>query len=88
MYLASLPLLLTNPRIKKPSTNLILTVRADDDKLKSRGRDISNCKMTRKTLMAGFELQGAAENHKLFFSKVRPISCSTIHTRNLVKLLC
>ena len=46
MYLASLPLLLTNPRINKPSTSLILTMSADDNKMKSGGSEIPNCKMT------------------------------------------
>jgi hypothetical protein len=45
-------------------------MRADDDeKMKSGGSEIPNCKTTRRTLMAGFELQGAAKNHKSFFSR-------------------
>jgi len=41
----------------------------NDEKMKSGGSEIPNCKMTGRTLMAGFELQGAAKNHKLFFSR-------------------
>jgi len=41
----------------------------DNEKMKSGGSEIPNCKMTRGTLMAGFELQGAAKNCKLFFSR-------------------
>ena len=57
MYLASLPLLLTNPWNNKPSMNLILTMRADDDeKMKSGGSEIPNYKMPWRILTAGFEL--------------------------------
>jgi hypothetical protein len=43
-------------------------MRADDDeKIKSSGSEIPNCKMTQRRLMAGCELQGTAKNHKLFF---------------------